>query len=69
MYAAERRVHAREWVDVETRYGKVRVKVAGDGCYTPEYEDCRTLAIQSGAPLKEVLAAANFAYLQQTSLK
>jgi pyridinium-3,5-bisthiocarboxylic acid mononucleotide nickel chelatase len=63
IYSAERRVQARDWVEVSTRYGKIRVKVSGDGAYTPEYEDCRRLALESGAPLKEVIAEANFAYL------
>jgi uncharacterized protein (DUF111 family) len=65
MYAAERRVRPRHWVEVETPYGKVRIKAA-DGAFAPEYEDCRTLALESGAPLKDVLAAANFAYLKKT---
>lgn len=59
---AERRVEARHHVDVETGFGSVRVKVAAGGGASPEYEDCRTLAIASGRPLKEVLAAAMAAY-------
>jgi len=47
---------------VETPWGPVRVKVSsfnGTICSaTPEYEDCRVLAEKSGAPLKEVIAAA-----------
>ncbi len=43
---------------IETRYGPVRVKVAslpdGGARVTPEYEDCRNAAAQSGAPLPEV---------------
>ena len=45
IYAAERRVQARRWVEVETPHGKVRMKVAGEGSFAPEYEDCRTLAL------------------------
>ncbi len=63
IYAAERRVQARTWTEVATPYGKIRVKVSGDGAYAPEYEDCRKLALESGAPLKQVIAEANFAYL------
>lgn len=63
IYAAERRVQSRTWTEVATRYGRVRVKVAGDGAYAPEYEDCRKLALETGAPLKQVIAEANFAYL------
>jgi uncharacterized protein (TIGR00299 family) protein len=62
MYPAERRVQSRNWVEVETPHGKARVKVAGDGSYAPEYEDCRRLALQSGLPLKRILAEVNFAY-------
>ena len=63
MYTAERRVQARRWVEVGTPHGAVRVKVSGDGAYAPEYEDCRHVAEQSGVPLKQVIAEANFAYL------
>jgi pyridinium-3,5-bisthiocarboxylic acid mononucleotide nickel chelatase len=63
MYSADRRVQARTWTEVATPYGKIRVKVSGDGAYAPEYEDCRKLALESGAPLKQVIAEANFAYL------
>lgn len=63
IYPAERRVQFRSWTEVATRYGKIRVKISGDGAYAPEYEDCRKLALESGAPLKQVIAEANFAYL------
>jgi uncharacterized protein (TIGR00299 family) protein len=63
IYSAERRVQARAWIEVVTPYGKIRVKVSGDGAYAPEYEDCRKLALETGAPLKQVIAEANFAYL------
>ena len=63
LYPAERRVEERRHVEVETPYGKVRVKVAANGTWAPEYEDCRALAEQSGKPLKEILAAAGHAYL------
>lgn len=63
-YTAERRVQAREWVEVETPHGKVRVK-AGEEGFAPEYEDARRLAAESGAPLKQILAEAAHAYLKQ----
>ncbi len=66
IHSAERRVQERAWMEVETRYGKVRMKVAGDGRYAPEYEDCRRLARESGAPLQQILAEANFAYLNRS---
>jgi uncharacterized protein (TIGR00299 family) protein len=62
IHTAERRVLAREIVEVETPWGKVRMKVTGEGAFAPEYEDCRRLAAEAGVPLKRVLAEANFAY-------
>jgi uncharacterized protein (TIGR00299 family) protein len=61
-YTAERRVQARHWVEVETPHGKVRMKVSAEGAYAPEYEDCRRVAREAGVPLKQVMAAANYAY-------
>ena len=66
IYAAERRVQSRHWVDVDTPHGKVRMKVSGEGAYAPEYEDCRRIALASGAALKDVIAEANFAYLKNS---
>jgi pyridinium-3,5-bisthiocarboxylic acid mononucleotide nickel chelatase len=65
-YAAERRVEPRSWVEVETKHGRVRVKVSGSGRYAPEYEDCRAIAAQSGLPLYEIIAEANHAYLHRS---
>lgn len=55
-------MQARAHVEVETAYGKVRVKTAANGTASPEFEDCRQLALASGQPLKEILAAATAAY-------
>jgi uncharacterized protein (TIGR00299 family) protein len=66
IYQAERRVEPRCFADVETPYGAVRMKVSGEGSFAPEYEDCRKLALEAGVSLKQVLAAANHAYLAQT---
>jgi uncharacterized protein (TIGR00299 family) protein len=66
IYAAERRVQFRGWQTVETKYGAVRVKVSSNGAYAPEYEDCRKRALESGAPLKQVIAEANYAYLNSS---
>jgi pyridinium-3,5-bisthiocarboxylic acid mononucleotide nickel chelatase len=63
IYQAERRVQARSFAEVETPYGTVRMKVSSEGAYAPEYEDCRKLALEAGVPLKQILAAANQAYL------
>jgi hypothetical protein len=54
---------AREFADVETEWGKVRMKIArlasGEiANASPEYEYCRTIARQHGVPLKRVMQAA-----------
>jgi uncharacterized protein (TIGR00299 family) protein len=64
IYSAERRVKAREIVEMEIGHGKVRIKVAEDGSFAPEYEDCRRLARAAAVPLKQILAEASFAYLK-----
>ena len=64
IYSAERRVQARQILEVETPHGKVRIKVSADGSFAPEYDDCRKLALASGIPLKQILAEANLAYLK-----
>ena len=64
--SAERRVQARHWIEVATPHGKARVKVSAEGSYAPEYEDCRKLALESGVPLKQILAEVNFAYLKNS---
>lgn len=64
MYAAERRVEARELIEVATVHGVVQMKVAANGSYAPEYEDCRRIAIAAGVPLKQVVAQANHEYLK-----
>ena len=62
----ERRVLERELVEVETAYGKVRVKVGRLGGsianVAPEFEDCRQAAERKGVALKEVMAAALSAF-------
>ncbi|HEY0758086.1 MAG TPA: nickel pincer cofactor biosynthesis protein LarC [Acidisarcina sp.] len=65
----EERVHlARNMVEVETPFGLVRVKVAssqGEQYHAhPEYEDCRRLAHEAGAPLKQVMDAAMRAFAE-----
>ncbi len=66
IHTAERRVQARHIQEVDTPHGKVKIKIAGDGSFSPEYEDCRTLARATGIPLKEILAQASLAYLKST---
>jgi pyridinium-3,5-bisthiocarboxylic acid mononucleotide nickel chelatase len=52
----------REFRTVTTPYGNVRIKIAklGDGTRraAPEYDDCRRLAEDTGAPLRDVYRAA-----------
>jgi pyridinium-3,5-biscarboxylic acid mononucleotide synthase len=58
----ERLCLEREWVQAQTPWGEVRVKIGRrDGkvlTRTPEYEDCRRVAREAGVPLKQVQAAA-----------
>jgi len=58
---------AREFVEAETEWGKVRIKVArwptGEVANaSPEYEVCRNIARQQGVPLKRVMQEAMRAY-------
>ncbi len=60
---AERRKLRRKFVKVQTRFGKIVVKL---GAFNekvlqaaPEFESCRKLAMQAKVPLKEIYAAAN----------
>jgi uncharacterized protein (TIGR00299 family) protein len=60
---------AREFVDVETEWGKVRIKVArwpsGEVANaSPEYEVCRNIARLHGVPLKRVTQEAMRAYAE-----
>jgi uncharacterized protein (DUF111 family) len=60
---------AREFAEVETAWGKVRIKIArwpsgGVANASPEYEDCRELARRHAVPLKQVIQAAMRAYAE-----
>ncbi len=63
-----RRVLARRSVEVETPWGRVRMKLANlNGTvanFAPEYEDCRRIAAERGIPLKQVMQEASRAYLE-----
>ncbi len=59
----------REFVEAETAWGKVRIKVArwpsGEVANaSPEYEMCRNIAHQHGVPLKQVMQEAMRAYAE-----
>ncbi len=62
----ERVILDRNFVTVETPFGRIRVKVALSGSERrnamPEYEDCRRAAREHGAPLKQVIEAALLAF-------
>jgi pyridinium-3,5-bisthiocarboxylic acid mononucleotide nickel chelatase len=66
-YKAQRRVLPRESVTVTTSFGDVRIKVASVNGHirqaTPEYEDCRKLAVEKNVPLQTVITAAQTAFV------
>lgn len=53
----KRRIQTRVFQEVETPWGKVRIKMGEDNVM-PEYEDCKKLAQEQGIPLKKVQMAA-----------
>ena len=69
MYEARRRTLAREFLSVDTGHGPVRMKISRlNGSVlnaTPEYDDCQRIAAEKGIPLKDVLAAASYAFQNQ----
>jgi uncharacterized protein (TIGR00299 family) protein len=67
-YEVDRRALPRETVRVQTKFGAIDVKVVhsnGDVKAMPEFEQCRSVARESGAALREVQDAARAAYLSQ----
>jgi uncharacterized protein (DUF111 family) len=62
-----RRCLDREWRQVETEYGPVRVKIGrlNDEVLNvaPEYDDCARLAREKGVPMKTIYDAARRAVL------
>jgi len=65
-YRAQRRVLPREWVNVATDYGDVRIKVSRVNGrilhVAPEFEDCKKLAVEKNVPLQRVIAEAMRSY-------
>ena len=57
----------REILNIQTRYGKIRFKLARwEGKIvnlSPEYEDCKRLALEKGVPLKEIFEEAKRAVI------
>ncbi len=66
IYPVRRRELARHHVEVQTRWGSVRVKVGmlGDEVvnWAPEFDDCERLAVQAGVAVKQIIQAASAAY-------
>jgi uncharacterized protein (TIGR00299 family) protein len=64
--SVSRQTLARRSVEVDTPWGKVAVKVAGEAeglvNAAPEYADCRRVAESAGVPVKRVYAAALAAF-------
>src|SRR5262249_14062055 len=60
---------ARRHVAVQTRWGEVRMKLAGvNGSisnYAPQYDDCRRIAEKQNVPLKTVMQEAVKVYLKE----
>lgn len=69
----ERLCLPREFVEVETPYGVVKVKVAKLGSeivnISPEYEDCKRVALERKVPLKEVMTVAAIVARQKLGQK
>jgi uncharacterized protein (TIGR00299 family) protein len=61
-HRAQRRALPREWVNVSTSYGSVRIKLSRSNGHilhvTPEYDDCRKLAVENQVPLQQVISEA-----------
>jgi uncharacterized protein (TIGR00299 family) protein len=65
-YRVQRRVLPREWVNVATEFGDVRIKVSRVNGrilhVAPEFEDCRKLATEKDVPLQRVIGEAIRSY-------
>jgi len=65
-HRAQRRILPREWVNVSTSYGDVRVKLSRSNGHilhvAPEYDDCRKLAVEKQVPLQQVISEALRSY-------
>jgi pyridinium-3,5-bisthiocarboxylic acid mononucleotide nickel chelatase len=67
-FVAHRSILQREFRQVKTEYGDVTIKISSYKGqmmnYSPEFEDCRRIALEKGVAIKEVMAAAMRAYSQ-----
>ena len=57
-YAVHRKKLQREIKEIDTKYGRIRVKISGDLRFQPEYEDCKRVALEKGVPIQEVYQEA-----------
>jgi hypothetical protein len=57
-YAVHRKKLPREVKEIDTKYGRIRVKISGDLRFQPEYEDCKRVALEKGVPIQEVYQEA-----------
>jgi uncharacterized protein (TIGR00299 family) protein len=68
-HAVDRTTLEREFVEVETDYGKIKIKVSkleGEIVNAaPEYEDCARIAREKGIALKQIQALAMKSYLSR----
>ena len=68
-HAVDRTTLEREFVEVDTGHGNVKIKVSKlDGevvTSAPEYEDCARIAREKGVPLKQIQARAMKSYLSR----
>jgi pyridinium-3,5-bisthiocarboxylic acid mononucleotide nickel chelatase len=68
-HLVERHALPREFVKVATRFGEVRVKLSRDAGRiqhaSPEFDDCRKLAVEKNVPLHEVMEQAMLRFEEQ----
>ncbi len=65
-----RRKLSREIREVETAFGKVRIKISTRGdeimTVTPEYDDCKRIAAEKNVPLKNIIEEAKRIFTTET---
>jgi hypothetical protein len=69
----DRMILDREFVTVDTQFGKIRIKIASAAGEIlnamPEYEDCRRAAREHGVPLRAAMETALTAYAESQKAK
>ena len=69
-YMVERHELERQFLNVETNYGQISVKISSDIAMgilqiSPEFSSCKAAAAESNAPLADIYAAATAAARQE----